>query len=262
MKHLITSTSNPAVKQINKLRKSRERLKNNLFLIDGELPLERALGSSIIIKTIYYDISRINTKLNEMAEKKGICIQPVSRIVSDKISFGSGVDGYTSIASTPDLSLSSLSVSPDMLIIITENLEKPGNIGAIIRSAEASGAHLHIACSPYTDIYNPNIIRNSRGAVFSLCQAVSEFKEAHEWLAKNKFRVFAARPGIGKNYTELDLRGPTAICIGNEHSGLSGNWDKAIPVQIKMKGYSDSLNAAQTATLLLFEALRQRELLT
>ena len=172
MKPIISSRRNHEIKTLYSLRKQKERRKQGLFLIDGVLPLRQALESSLKIKKIYFTEEKINVSLNQLAKKQNIPLQPITNSVNEKITYGNRKDGYTAIAHIPDLSVSSLQLTKNPLIILSESLEKPGNIGAIIRSAEAAGANLHIAASPITDIYNPNIIRNSRGAIFRLKQAV------------------------------------------------------------------------------------------
>ena len=258
MKEKITSISNQQIKRASRLRNRRDREREKLFLIDGVRPLKLALAAGVEIKVIYYDTSRPHDELLSQARYKGVALQGVSSEVAARLCYGDNPDGHVGIASPPVSDINSLKLPENPLIIVTQSLEKPGNTGAVFRSADAAGADAHIICDPVTDAFNPNIIRSSQGTVFTVPFAVASSAEAIEWLKKNSIRVYSAFPGKGINYTEADLTGRTAVCIGNEHSGLSDAWLKTSPVHISMKGKADSLNAAQTATLLLFEAVRQR----
>jgi len=241
------------------LRKKRERDRTKLFLIDGIGPIGLALKSGISIEKIFYEEQRKERKLLDLAAEKGIILQPVSGKAAEKIFYGNNPDGHTALAHQPDYGIDKLRLPENPLIILTESLEKPGNTGAVMRSADAAGADAHIICDPVTDIFNPNIIRNSRGTLFTVPHAVASSSEAAKWLTEKGVTIYAAFPGVGIPYTEADFRGPSALCVGNEHSGLSGIWREFEPVHISMRGAADSLNAAQTGTLMLFEARRQRE---
>jgi TrmH family RNA methyltransferase len=147
------------------------------------------------------------------------------------------------------------------LYIIAEALEKPGNLGAILRSADAAGAHAVIVCDACTDIFNPNVIHASTGAFFTIPILESSTEEVIAWCHKNNIRTLAATPQADILYTDVDMTGPIAIVVGAEHPGLSQRWldDAHLPIKLPMFGQANSLNVATAATALLYEAIRQRQ---
>ncbi|MCD4728360.1 MAG: RNA methyltransferase, partial [Pirellulales bacterium] len=194
----------------------------------------------------------------------------VSEAVFEKLAFGRRAEGVLGVAETPRNTLDSLSLrwggsstaTPTFpLVAVLEGVEKPGNVGAVLRSADAAGVSALIAADPRTDLYNPNAIRASLGTIFTMpvCEATSD--DALAWLRKNGFRIFAARVDSAVDYTEEDYRGPTAIVLGSEAEGLSSLWtgEDIQAVRLPMLGAADSLNVSATAAVLFYEALRQRK---
>lgn len=260
MSEIITSTQNPKVKQALKLRDGKERKEKNLILIEGAREVFLALGSNIKIETLFYcpELAGENSELFLLINKK-IIIQ-TSADVFKKMAYRDHPDGVLAIAEPNPIKLNDIRLSKNPLVIVVEAVEKPGNLGAILRSADAAGVDAVIISDPKTDIYNPNVIRASLGTVFSNQVAASTTEEVIKWLADKKIKSFAALPRAEKVYTLSDYTGFSAIVIGAEDVGLSDKWVSKADEQIKitMKGKIDSLNASVCLAVVLFEALRQR----
>ncbi len=257
---IIKSLKNSQVKTLVKLRKKRQREKIRKILIDGKKPITLALGENFPLVKIYYNEKMKDDSLIQKAKKKYIELQAVTPEVSAKICYGNNPDGYLALGEYLSKPLENIQCSNNSLFIITEALEKPGNIGAVLRSADAAGATAHLICDPDTDIYNPNVIRSSRGTIFTVPFAAAAAEDIIKWLKKNEIKIFSAFPDAETSYIKADFIQPCAIAVGNENRGLTDIWRKEKSVKINMYGKIDSLNAAQTATILLFEARRQRSL--
>ena len=161
-------------------------------------------------------------------------------------------------------SLGDLHLPEAPLLVVAESIEKPGNLGTILRSADAAGVHAVIVCDECTDINNPNVVRASIGTLFSVPVAEAGSTEAIDWMKKGGIQILAATPHAEKEYTEVDLTAPTALVMGTEQYGLSDQWMKSADLQVRipMLGQIDSLNVASATTILLYEAVRQRRLKT
>ncbi|MDD5071309.1 MAG: RNA methyltransferase [Patescibacteria group bacterium] len=260
MRETITSAQNPKIKETIKLRKPRERRKEGLIIIEGRQEIEMARQAGLEIIELFYSQDFAGSKT--IAGLSEEMITPVVSAVFEKISYRENPDGFLALGKPKYLELDEIKLNKNPLIIILESLEKPGNLGAILRSADAAGVDAVIVADPKTDIYNPNIIRASLGAVFTNQVAVTGAEEIKEWLAKNKIRSLASTPEAKKLYTEADYKGPTAIIMGEEHPGLSQGWLSAAKekIRIPMAGKIDSLNVSVSAAIILFEAVRQRSL--
>lgn len=258
MRPLITSLQNPKIKNLVKLRQRRQRDQQRLMLIDGIPALTMALKNDFPINTLYFNQDKAEAKLLQRAQAKGVICQPVTPLVFQKIGYGDNPDGHLGLAPQPPFSLVNLPCPSNPLYIIAEGLEKPGNLGAILRSADAAGVTGLIVCNSQTDIYNPNVIRASRGTFFSVPIACGSFFEVSQWLHERRIRVLATTPDADQLYTDVDLTGPTALVLGTEHTGLTNRWLNQTLIRIPMAGQVDSLNVAQTATILMFETIRQR----
>ncbi|MEM7030807.1 MAG: RNA methyltransferase [Chloroflexota bacterium] len=256
---IITSLQNPQIKNLVKLRQRRQRDRQKRMLIDGIRPLTLALRNNFPIETLYYCEDRVSLVLLELARSKDTRLQPVSEMVFQKIGYGDNPDGHLGLAGQPDFNLSYLPTRSNPLFLIAEGLEKPGNLGAILRSADAAGISGLIVCNSQTDIYNPNVIRASQGAFFSVPIAVEDREKTFKWLREQGIQVYAAAPDAEQSYSDVNLTIPTALVVGTEADGLSDDWFSFDTVSIPMHGQVDSLNVAQTATLLMFEAIRQRD---
>lgn len=261
---MITSRSNPKIKNILKLQKASERRKQNLTVIEGKREIERALLSGWKLKAIYFceelaghNFSELNLQLNEEC-----FFENVSKDVFDLIAYREGSDGLIALCSPINHSLEQLTLQNNPLLIVLESVEKPGNMGAILRTADAAGVEAVIVCDPQTDLYNPNTIRASLGCIFSVPLVSTDSKSALKWIQSKKIKIFATSLEASSDYLEADFSMPSAIVLGTEATGLSEFWtnnsDKNI--RIEMKGIADSLNVSVSAAIVVFEAVRQRRL--
>lgn len=262
----ITSVHNPLVKQIIRLKERKERTKTDLFLIEGYRELLRAIDSGIKINVIcfcreFFLGTNEDALLSRIEGKRYECTSQVFQ----KISYRDRPDGLLAIGVQEHYTLHDLEKQlegvKNPFLIAAEAIEKPGNLGTILRSSDGVGVDCLIVCDQCTDVYNPNTVRASVGTLFTVPIVEGSSEETILWLKKNKIQIVAATPSGEKEFTQVDLRGPLCIAVGTEQLGLSSLWMDAadIKVRIKMKGAADSLNVAQATTLLLYEVLRQRE---
>lgn len=259
--HTISNLQNPTVKNLVKLRRRRERDAQQYFLIDGARPLYTALSVEWPLDTIYCTPTAAQGHDNLLAQAgvRGIHLQTVTDVVFQKIGYGDHPDGLLGLARQPDLSLQQLPRTAVPLYLITEGLEKPGNLGAILRSADAAGVTGVIVCDNQIDLWNPNVIRASQGTCFTVPLATASVAETLRWLHSQDVQLLAAAPTASQLYTQVNMCLPTAMVVGAEHAGLSTAWLHSTCVRIPMAGQVDSLNVAQAASILLFEAVRQRQ---
>lgn len=260
----ITSLQNQRVKDAFRLRERRDREKEKKTLLEGYRELTRAFEYGLELLECFY-CPEMFLGQNEMAlitklEGAGVQAAEVNSQILTKLAYRDRPEGLIAIAKTKEHSLAEIPLVEGGLYIIAEAVEKPGNLGSILRSADAAGAAGLIVCDKRTDIYNPNVIRASTGAIFAVPLAEASSAEAAEWLKKNKIRTMAASPHSEKIYTDLDMSGSIAVIVGAEQYGLSKFWmDNAeYTVKIPMLGKIDSLNVATAATIILYEAARQK----
>ena len=260
MAQTLTSLHNPTVKNLVKLRQRRARDRQQLLLIDGARALHLALHNAFPVTTIYVaeDAVHIHANLLQRARVTGVALQEVSAAVFHKIGYGDNPDGILGVAAQPRAGLTALPMWGVPLYVVTEGLEKPGNLGAILRSADAAGVTGLIVCDSQTDIWNPNVVYASQGAFCTVPIAIASASEVLDWLRQRHIQILVATPSARQCYTELDLRLPSALIMGAEHTGVSPIWHTERPICIPMAGQVDSLNVAQAAAILLFEAARQR----
>lgn len=257
----IASLQNQKIKNLVKLRQRRQRDQQKKLLIDGSRAVALALANAYPLEAIFVadSVAPARQGLLTAAEAQGAAIYTVSEAVFGKIGYGNTPDGLLALAPQQSLGLESLPVVEKPLYLITEGLEKPGNLGAILRSVDAAGLDGLIVCQNRTDIFNPNVIRASRGAFFSVKLACAENQTVLNWLKAQQIQILAATPSPhSQNYSHVDMTQPTALVLGAEHSGLSELWLAQTPIFIPMAGQVDSLNVAQAASVLMFEAVRQR----
>lgn len=258
----ITSIKNPRIKHLLELQtKSRVRRKEGLFVIEGLLEVERAATAGYIFKDVYF-----NNKLIDAATAGKYCKsgnQPVilSPEVYEKVTYRQSTGGIITIAHAQSHTLEDFNLSANPLLLITEAVEKPGNIGALVRTADAAGADGLIICDPKTDIYNPNIIRASTGGIFTVPLAVAETDTVIQWVRSKKIRIYCTALGASSRYDKVDYTKPSAIVMGTEATGLSEKWLSASDqnIIIPMQGNLDSLNVSVSAAVVIFEAARQRD---
>lgn len=264
----ISSPHNPRVKLILDLRERRERDKSGLFAIEGYRELLRAFQGKQQIEALFFCPelflgSNENVLIDQIAAAGAELFQLTEKIFH-KISYRDRPDGLLAIAKQQPLGLNSLQESltgaHPPLLVVAEAIEKPGNLGTILRSSDAVGVDGLLVCDRCTDIYNPNVIRASVGTLFTVPVMEASSKEAIKWLKQQGIAIVAATPSASKEYTDVSLAGPVAIAVGTEQLGLSQQWMSAADIQVRipMLGAADSLNVAMATTLLLYEALRQR----
>lgn len=259
----ITSLQNPKIKNILKLTaKHRERAGQGLFVTEGARELGLAIAGGYVIHSVYicrelFASSGYPGVLSGIAP--GICTE-VSREVFEKISYRTGSDGLIVLLEPRRHDLSLLELPANPFVIVLEAVEKPGNLGAILRTADAARADAVIVCDTATDIYNPNVIRSSVGCIFTVPIAVATSEDTLGYLRRRGIKIFAAELRADQWYHEADFRSPSAIVMGTEADGLTGFWiDRAnARIKIPMRGRIDSLNVSVSAAVITFEAMRQR----
>jgi len=256
---IISSEQNPRIKNIVKLQeKSRERKKQGLFVIDGLREIKEALNGGIIISEIFVCPELAGDEIKNFSDIKTLY---VSEEIYKKICYKEKPAGVLAVARPKLLELSSLSLQKNPLLVILEAVEKPGNLGAIIRSAYAAGVDAIIINDEQTDIYNPNVVRASEGLVFRLPVIVASREESINFLSEKEIKVFAAALVGAKKYVDVDFKMGSAILLGTESTGLSKEWIKKADeiIKIPMKAGIDSLNVSVSAAILIFEAWKQRD---
>lgn len=258
----ITSAQNPKIKRLLQLQqKSSERRKAGLFVVEGIREVERCVEKGYEIDTIFYLNKPMAENISEIIEKnKGIKLFEVSPTIYEKIAYRGSTEGVIAEVKTKDKTLNDLNLSENPLVVVLESVEKPGNLGAILRSADAAGADALIVCDPLTDLYNPNLIRNSTGAIFSVPCVACTSEECIKFLKENNIQILTAQLQDSELYYDTDMKRSTAIVMGTEATGLTDIWRKAADahIRIPMLGIADSLNVSVSAAILLYEAVRQR----
>lgn len=264
----ISSAQNPRIKDLLALQeKSRLRKERGLFVVEGIREIRHCIEGGYIIKEIFHNPSMISEeKLLQMfpAGAGDVTIASVNDYVYEKIGYRGSTEGAIAIVKARELSLNGLDCicggkrSP--FIIVTEEVEKPGNIGALLRTADACGADAVIICNPLTDIYNPNIIRSSLGGLFTNRIAVCSSTDAIQWLKSKGISIYTAQLQDSVPYYSADFTAPSAIVLGSEAKGLSPEWREASDrkIIIPMLGRIDSLNVSISAAVLCYEVVRQR----
>jgi len=282
----ISSLQNPRVKQLVKLRDRRPRDEAGVFLVEGYREIRRALEKEVKLQELYFSpewfLGENEPALIEQAASAGAQLFELTKEAFAKVAYRERPDGLLAVApqwrrSIDDLDImigtigavglqeagqppdSSVARKPPFLLVV-EAIEKPGNLGTILRSADAAGCDAVIVCDPVTDIFNPNVVRASTGVLFSVPLIVEESPNVLRWLKEKNVRTVATTPAAATLYTNADLRGPLAVIMGSEQYGLSEFWLKNCdtPVRIPMAGQADSLNVAMATIITLFEAVRQR----
>jgi RNA methyltransferase, TrmH family len=277
----ITSLQNPRVKQLVKLRDRRDRDDAGLFLVEGYREVRRALEKNIRLTELYFSpewfLGENEPALIEQARQAGAQLFELTKDAFAKCAYRDRPDGLLAVAPQWKLGLDDLHVGRALgptseaavgdkprpthpFLLVVESIEKPGNLGTILRSADAAGCDGVIVCDAVTDIFNPNVVRASTGVLFSVPVVVAESTVVHAWLKTKGIRTAATTPHTTNIYTQTDLRGPLAIVMGSEQYGLSEFWMKGADtlVRIPMAGQADSLNVAMATIITLFEAVRQR----
>ncbi len=256
----ITSTQNPKVKSLLSLEKPRERRKQQLFIVEGAQEVRMALEAGYKIGNIFFCEEIIDLKESGNLLNDDKLLVPVSREVFDKIAVRESTGGILAVAEQKAHRLEDIVLSKVPLLLILEGVEKPGNLGAILRTADAAGVDAVIICDPQTDFYNPNVIRSSVGCVFTKQIASATSNETIEWLKKKNVNIFCTYLKASRPYHEIDYTQPSAIVMGTEATGLSDIWVKNATdnIIIPMLGKIDSMNVSNAAAVVVYEAMRQR----
>ncbi|MBO6167463.1 MAG: RNA methyltransferase [Kiritimatiellae bacterium] len=261
----ITSPSNPKLKHVVKLRTCREREETGEMIVEGYRECRRALDNGYKPNALFHCPEIYLKNENEPAiveecRKRGAAIYSCSKMCFEKIAYKERPDGLLMLGPHLTKKLSELKLPENALVIVTEAIEKPGNLGTILRSADAGKVAAVIVCDRATDIHNPNVVRASTGTMFSVPIAEATSEEALEFLRERSFKILAASPHAEKLHFEVDLTGNVAIALGAEQYGLTAKWmDGAdLRVRIPMLGLADSLNVSAAATILVYESVRQR----
>lgn len=260
----ISSVQNARVKRLVALQqKSAERRKDRLFVVEGCRELRHCVEAGFEVESVFFCPSVMKTQGDELPKgilDSGLCIE-VSEQVYEKIAYRGGTEGVVATIRSRSLGLDDLVLGENPLLVVLERVEKPGNLGAILRSADAAGADAVIVCDPLTDLYNPNLIRSSIGAIFTVPCVACGSEECIGFLKRKGIRILTAQLQDSELYYDTDMRRPTAIVMGTESTGLTDVWRQAADahIRIPMLGRLDSLNVSVSAAILLFEAVRQRE---
>jgi RNA methyltransferase, TrmH family len=256
----ITSTQNPKVKSLLSLEKPRERRKQCLFIVEGAQEVRMALEAGYKIGNIFFCEEIMDQKESGDLLRDDKLLVPVSREVFDKIAVRESTGGILAVAEQKTHRLEDIVLSKNPLLMILEAVEKPGNLGAILRTADAAGVDAVIICDPQTDFYNPNVIRSSVGCLFTKQIASATSEETIAWLKKNNIQIFCTYLKASNPYHEVDYMQSSAIVMGTEATGLSDIWVKnaTANIIIPMLGKIDSMNVSNAAAVVVYEAMRQR----
>ena len=254
----ISSNQNAKIKQLLALQeKSSMRRETGLFVVEGRRELEHCLEAGYEIDTLFI----CPTLCHSDFPQKNLNVIEITENVYSKVAYRGGTEGAIAEVKAKSLKLSNLKLKKNPVIVVLEGVEKPGNLGAVLRSADAAGADAVLVCDPLTDLYNPNLIRASIGAIFTVPTVACSSEEAIPWLKGQGIRILTAQLQDSSLYYNTPMDGPVAIVMGTESTGLTRQWRDAADahIRIPMLGRLDSLNVSVSAAILLFEALRQRQ---
>lgn len=259
----IESTANPKIRALVKLRQRKSRDEQGLMIIDGAREIRFALSNKFKLCELYVCrelIEDFDAGILKLAKDCAVTIIEVSKRVFEKIAFGDRLEGFVAVAKQVKKTLEDLPLTKESALVLLEAIEKPGNLGAIMRTCEAAGIDAVLVCDGKTDIFNPNVIRASTGACFSLPIVEVSSQDAIQWLKEKKIKIISAVPGANLDYWQADLSTPCAIVFGCEDKGISQAMlaTSEVKISIPMRGKVDSLNVSTSAAVILYELLRQR----
>lgn len=262
---VITSPANPRLKALTALRRRRARDDQGVTLVDGYEELELALEAGVVPHALYYCPELMlhpgeQDQLVRRVAGSGVPAVRLGRVAFEKVAYREGPDGFLAVVSSPRQALDALKLPADPLVLLCQGVEKPGNLGAMLRTADAAGLAAVIAADPVTDWGNPNLVRASKGTVFSVPVATCDTTESIAWLERAGIALVATTPDTTLDYTDVDYTGPVAIAVGTEKAGLTRQVLDAAThrVRIPMAGRANSLNVATSAAIVVYEAVRQR----
>ena len=253
---MITSKTNPKIKNVVRLQKVSERRAQNLIIVEGRREIERAVQCGFEIDTLFVCTELANVDTLPAAR----ITEEVSKEVFEKIAYREGSDGLLALIRPRYAQLQDFTPRDNALILVLETVEKPGNLGAILRTADAAGVDAVIVADPRTDLFNPNAIRASLGCIFSVPLYSCNTQECIQWLKKHHITIFCTYLKASIDYLDADFRGASAIVMGTEATGISQAWVDAGDqnIIIEMNGIADSLNVSVSTAIVTFEAIRQR----
>ncbi|MBF0523029.1 MAG: RNA methyltransferase [Candidatus Omnitrophica bacterium] len=259
----ILSVKNERIKAVVRLRDRDERDKTGLTIVEGRREIARALEAHCRFQEFYFCPKFLvadDASLMKTIHALKIPVYESAEDVFKKIAYGERKEGVLGVCAPQQSSLEDLKNRKDLFLLVVEAVEKPGNLGAILRTCDGAGVDGIIVCDEKTDIFNPNVIRASLGTVFSNRVMTGSSKEVFRYLQSQNIKVCAATPAARDVYSDINFKGPLAIVVGSEEKGLSDFWMSRADFKIKipMKGKADSLNVSTSAAILLYEALRQR----
>ncbi|MBN1763899.1 MAG: RNA methyltransferase [Sedimentisphaerales bacterium] len=268
---MLSSTQNPLIKRIVSLKNRKERRQEGVFLIEGEKEVLLALAGGVSLEILVYcpELIKNNTELNtvEAIEQRykrhpdiSITLVEVTPRVYARIAYRDKVEGLVAVACTPERTIEECVLPDNPLLLIVDGIEKPGNLGALLRTADGAGVDAVFVCGDCIDLYNPNVVRASLGALFTVNIFQMQSGEMIAWLKRKKFNIILSTPAGDQDYSSQDYTGPTAIVLGSEDKGISEQWLQleARTVRIPMQGRMDSLNVSASGAVLVYEAVRQR----
>ena len=264
---LITSPANARLKSLVALRRRRAREEAGLTLIEGYDELSLALDAGVVPRTVYHcpelmlDPAAQRAVVDRVVALGAEAVQ-LGRAAFEKVAYREGPDGFLAVVETVTRTCAGLTVGEAPLVLLCQGVEKPGNLGAMLRTADAAGAAAVIAADPVTDWGNPNLVRASKGTVFSVPVASDSTAQTLQWLRDNGIALVATTPDTDLDYTDVDYSGPVAVAVGAEKYGLTDEILAAADhkVRIPMAGRANSLNVATSAAVVIYEAVRQRRL--
>ncbi len=254
----IRSENNPKFKSALRLHSSRGRKQQGRLIIFGLQEIERACRAGVDIVEVFFEEGQAPPSFLESLT--GTSFYPLPNPLFSKLAFGDRHDGVVVVARQPESDLSSMRWSDNSLVVVLQGIEKPGNLGAIFRSADGAGADAVLLADPLTSVFHPNSIRASLGTVFSMRTASADSQTLREHLQQHGFQILAACLEGEQSYYDFDLQQRTALVLGNENRGLSEDWrtGETGTFRLPMRGQADSLNVSSTAAILVYEAMRQR----
>lgn len=262
----ISSRENPKIKEILQLQdKSKERREKGLFTVEGVREITRCIDGGYTPESIFFCEEMVSQaeveKIAASLPAGSLSLYSVTKNIYEKIAYRDSTEGMVAVVKGKGLSLKEIAVGPAPLVLVLEGVEKPGNLGAMLRTADAAGVDAVLICDSPTDLFNPNLIRASLGGVFTLQVASCTSEEALLWLKEKNFTIFSAQLQDSKLYYDADMKGSTAIVFGTESKGLTPFWRKEAGshIMIPMLGRLDSLNVSVSAAILCYEAVRQRK---
>ncbi len=254
---MLSDPGTPEVEQVRLLRTRTHRRKTGLVIVEGYPEVSRAIKARIPVTRLYICPELFESPDQEFA---GLPVISVSKDVFAAMAFGSRLKGILAVCRPRPLSLPDIDTAGDSTVVVLEAVEKPGNLGAVLRTADGAGVSGVILCDGKTDIYNQHVVRSSVGTVFTVPVAAAGHREVYAFLCERGYSILAASAHASEVYTDVDMRGRTAIVVGNEHSGVSDFWMErsAARIRIPMAGAASSLNVTVSASILIYEARRQK----